>query len=372
MRLSSLRASCFAIIALMACAGFLAADNGPQHQAKQTPPIQLGTSGGNIMDISARYCCSGTLGALVSWGGGTYILSNNHVLGRSDQAKGDEDISQPGLVDVNCNSANANIVAHFTKAIELRTANVDAAIAAAGTGMVKPDGSILDIGVPANTIVAAAVGMAVAKSGRTTGLTCSSIKAVNTNVNVQYETGCGTGSTFIVSYRNQVMIQDRKFSAGGDSGSLIVKSSTAQPAALLFAGSSTTTIGNPIGDVVTAFGGPGGFSFVGSSQHAVTCPAGGKPPKKSAPAASDIERARNAKERHAGQLMADPAVQGVGVGAAEDNDSEAVVVIYVEIGRPHPLIPTHLDGVRTEIISTGRFRAYGWNEALAPGACSSK
>ncbi len=215
--------------------------------------------------------------------------------------------------------------------------------------------------------------MAVAKSGRTTGLTCAAVKSIATDVNVQYQRGCGVGDTFIISYQDQVLIQDRSFSAAGDSGSLIVSSDTAQPVALLFAGSSTTTIGNPVSDVIDAFGGSGGFSFVGGTTHTVACPTRGKP-GRGAPSASDVERARNAKQRNAPALMADPAVQGVGVGVgvADDNDSEAVLVIYVEIGRAHLPIPTHLNGVRTEIVRTDRFVAYGWNEATGAGACTVK
>lgn len=369
------RACAFILVALIGlrAGGAPPANKTQGHTQKQNPPIQLGTSGGSIMDYSAMYCCSGTLGALVSKGGGTYILSNNHVLARTGLAAPDEDISQPGLVDVGCQltSKNSNIVADFSEAIVLGTKNVDAALAMIRAGKVDTAGRILDIGIPASTPTDPGVGMAVAKSGRTTGLTCASIKSILTDVNVQYQRGCGVGDKFIIGYQDQVLIQDRSFSAGGDSGSLIVSSDTAQPVALLFAGSSTTTIGNPVSDVINAFGGPTGFSFVGGTTHPVTCPSPGKP-GKTTPPASDIERARNVKERHARALMADPAVQGLGVGIADDNDSEVVLVIYVETGRAHLPIPTHLDGVRTEIIRTDRFVAYGWNEPTGAGACTVK
>src|SRR5256885_9855843 len=68
----------------------------------QTRNTHFGVSGGNINDISRRFCCSGTLGSLVSNGTTQYILSNNHVLARTDQAAAGEDISQPGLIDNNC------------------------------------------------------------------------------------------------------------------------------------------------------------------------------------------------------------------------------------------------------------------------------
>src|SRR5215813_2703867 len=80
----------------------LFADGGANHQVRN---VNFGVSGGNVNDISRRFCCSGTLGALVSAGQTQYVLSNNHVLAREDQAAPGENISQPGLVDTNCQPA---------------------------------------------------------------------------------------------------------------------------------------------------------------------------------------------------------------------------------------------------------------------------
>ena len=49
---------------------------GVSHTAKQTIPIQLGTSGGWRNDLANGYCCGGTLGALVRINGELHILSN--------------------------------------------------------------------------------------------------------------------------------------------------------------------------------------------------------------------------------------------------------------------------------------------------------
>src|SRR5678815_1754199 len=46
---------------------------GTSHTAKQTPPIQLGCSGGPTLDLANGYCCGGTLGSLVTKGGSQYI-----------------------------------------------------------------------------------------------------------------------------------------------------------------------------------------------------------------------------------------------------------------------------------------------------------
>ncbi len=345
------------------------------NQVKQNPPVQLGTSGGNVHDASNAFCCSGTLGSLVTKGGVDYILSNNHILADSDTATVGDAISQPGLVDVGCNASATQTVANFSQAIQLGTANVDAAIAQIVPGEVDTSGAILEIGNPASTMAtidSSTLKRLVAKSGRTTGLTCARIASVSTNVLVQYQRGCGKGKKFTLFYLNQVLVTGSSFSAGGDSGSLIVTADTVQPIALLFAGSSTSTIGNPISDVTSALG----VSFVGppSTTPTFTCPAAaGVAPRHGGPRSTvspdGFARALAAKERHADRLMLDGAVIGVGVGASSENPSEAVVVIYLEEGRAHSPLPAELDGVRTEVVRTDAFRAFGWNEP-AQSSCS--
>jgi hypothetical protein len=341
------------------------------NQVKQTPPVKLGTSGGNVHDASRSFCCSGTLGSLVTKARVQYILSNNHIIADSDTATVGDDISQPGLVDVGCDASVAQTVATFSEAIPLGTRNVDAAIAQVVAGEVDETGAILEIGNPARTIAPddnTALGRGVAKSGRTTGLTCANINSVSTNVKVQYQRGCGKGKKFTVSYANQVLISGSSFSAGGDSGSLIVTSDTVEPIALLFAGSSTTTIGNRISDITSALG----VSFVGptSTSPTFTCPAAVPGPTKhgrrAAVSQASFSRALAAKERHADRLMLDEAVLGVGVGVSSEDPSEAAVIIYLEEGRSHAPLPSELDGVRSEVVRTDAFRAFGWNEPLQP------
>jgi hypothetical protein len=353
--------------ALLVSVGLVLAQTGP-NQVKQALPISLGTSGGNVHDITRRFCCSGTLGAVVEDTSHTqFILSNNHILADTDTATPGDDISQPGLVDVGCvpTAANSNTVAHFSVTKPLGTANIDAALAQVVPGAVSTTGNILEVGVPSSTEATPAVGDAVAKSGRTTGLTCATIGSVSTNVLVQYQRKCGQGRKFVIPYRNQVVVNGSAFSAAGDSGSLIVTQAAARPVALLFAGSSTTTVGNPISDVTNAFG----VTFVGGADHAVACTAAaaaGAPAAARGPLVGSMGRALLAKEAHADRLMQDAAVIGVGVGADPADSSEAVVVIYVEQGRPHGPIPAELDGVRTFVVQTDAFRAFGWNEQPRP------
>jgi hypothetical protein len=88
------------------------------------------------------------------------------------------------------------------------------------------------------------------KYGRTTGLTKGRIDAINAIVNIGYDSG-------VARFVNQIIIKPGLFSAGGDSGSLIVAQSgtdARKPVGLLFAGSSVITIANPIGPVLGRFG----------------------------------------------------------------------------------------------------------------------
>jgi hypothetical protein len=111
--------------------------------------MHFGVSGGNVKDISSLFCCSGTLGSLLHAGTTQYILSNNHVLARQDQAVPGEDISQPGLVDSNCRPAT--IVADFTRAVKLGN-NVDCAIAQLRPGTMDSTGDIQGIGTISSVI----------------------------------------------------------------------------------------------------------------------------------------------------------------------------------------------------------------------------
>lgn len=374
-RVSRFRFSVPAVVlaALLMMLPLVQADSGAQHQVLQTPPIALGTSGGNVNDISRAFCCSGTLGALVSSGSTDYILSNNHVLADSDTGHSGDPISQSGLIDVNCDASQAQTVAYLSSWVSLTSgANVDAAIAQVRPNYVDTSGAILDIGVPSSTeapVDSSAIDLGVAKSGRTTGLTCSNITSINTDVRVQYQQGCNSGKKFWVNYTDQIVVGGSGFSAGGDSGSLIVTSDSTEPIGLLFAGSSTETIANRISDVTSALN----VSVVGGQDHAVTgCSTNGGGHGNGhhghgKPTQASFGQAMAAKRAYAHGLMADPTVLGVGVGASLMNPSQAVVVVYVERGRSHGPIPPQLNGVPIRIVRTGIFRAYGWNETSHRG-----
>lgn len=231
---------------------------GVDRTSRFTRPVPIGVSTGHP-DITA-----GTIGARLTDGvGNVYALSNNHVY--ADVNKGllpdsstyfDGDaVIQPGDADDGTSPADdiGNLVAFefidFTTGVANR---IDAAIASTTVndlGNSTPLGE--GYGTPSSTIIDAFVGQNVTKYGRTTGSTDGKVDAINASVNVNY--GEGNGVAF---FTGQVVIKGKKgvaFSAGGDSGSLIVSNDGSYPVALLFAGSTTTTIGSPIDEVLGAF-----------------------------------------------------------------------------------------------------------------------
>jgi len=351
------------------------------NEAAQSLPIILGTTGGNAKDSSTNgntiTCCGGTLGSLVQRNGAFYILSNNHVLARSDSAAIGDNIIQPGLPDSNCNPNSATVVAHLSQFVRLETAgtNVDAAIAQINLGAVDTNGTIFSLGstAPGNVPtpgsphqgpgVPATIGLSVAKSGRTTGLTCSTVGAVGVSTKVQYQTGCGTGTTFSVTYQNQVSVSGGTFSGQGDSGSLIVSQGTADPVALLYAGSDTDTVGNPVQDVLAAMADSSGNKpvFVGSpSTHQViacTLPgfsaATATAQSGMALQAQSLAPAVAARDLHANELLANPFVRAVGVGSSVDHPGEPAVILVVDSTKPQTELPAALEGVRTRIVRGG-------------------
>jgi hypothetical protein len=238
---------------------------GTSHTALQTPPIQLGTSGGWSKDLANGFCCGGTLGSLVQIGGTQYILSNYHVFesdivagGNNTTAMTGDPIIQPGLIDVNCNVNGAQTVATLEKRSSLPGSNVDCSIGKVVAGKVSITGSILEIGTISKTTVGASIGQAVKKSGRTTGLSRNSIVGLNATISVAYDNECAGGAAFTKTFTGQIVVGNKgsKFLNSGDSGSLMVEDVASNPRAigLLYAGSSSDAIANPIGQVLSFLG----------------------------------------------------------------------------------------------------------------------
>jgi hypothetical protein len=243
---------------------------GGSGQAPQAAPVKMGTSGGWRYDLANGYCCGGTVGALIQKGGSKYILSNYHVLyadivngGNSRVASAGDPVIQPGMIDVNCNaggSLNIGTLVSNGGSLPMGGNAVDAGIALVTPGMVDETGAILNVGTLSASTLNASVSLAVKKMGRTTGLTRSTVSAINGAFSITYENECAGGTSFTQSYTNQIVIANGrcKFQNGGDSGSLLVEDVTTNPRAvgLCFAGSvqcggSAIAIANPINAVLS-------------------------------------------------------------------------------------------------------------------------
>lgn len=350
---------------------FIRRDN----QFPQAAPIKLGTSGGNASDLLMRGgniggCCSGTLGSLLSRGAKFYILSNNHVLDKSDSGSPGDPIVQPGLGDVNCQVQNTATVAHVSQAVPLHgsPSSVDAAIAEIVPGEVDTNGTILDLAAPnqpaapsstlADPQTALAAKGSVAKVGRSSGLTCGSIESIAADILVHYETSCGSTDSFQVTYTNQIVISGALFSEPGDSGSLVVTADTARPLGLLYAGDGTSTALNPIQDVLSALKDPSTGEVpkvVGGADHAVGCPASGQAIVTNAQAltsqlnASVLQRAQLVKSQYEPQLMQNSVVSAVSVGVSADDPGQPAIVVHVK-ALPQSPVPHQVGGVRTKVV----------------------
>jgi hypothetical protein len=218
---------------------------GPMPPLWCTRPVPIGVSTGHPA-ITA-----GTIGCRVKDAlGNVYALSNNHVYANENKAAIDDNVLQPGSYDGGLNPRDAiGTLYDFQPIVFSRRANntIDAAIALCSKetlGNSTPTGSY---GKPSSATLTATTGLAVQKHGRTTLLTTGNVYAVNATVNVGY-------SSATARFVNQIMITPGTFSAGGDSGSLIVTQEGKNPVGLLFAGSSSVTIANPINAVLERFG----------------------------------------------------------------------------------------------------------------------
>ncbi len=363
------------------------------HQGQLATQMPLGSSGGNNNDFDARGntiadCCSGTLGALVQDNAGKqYLLSNNHVLARSDHGTVGDAIVQPGLIDNNCtpsgDGAGTVPVGALSTWLPLKSpqTNADAALAQVASHTVDATGSILELGVrqPDGTLAAAPPGvsstagkgelpslqMRVAKSGRTTGLTCASVSATNLDVSVDYYRDCAETRPYLTKiFTNQLALSGDRFSDAGDSGALVVDTQNAEPVGLFFAGGTDASgvgqgVANPATDVLTELGAQSGgatsYSFVGTSDHAVSCLSYGDSTVSSAQAVSldEAEIARAQQALSAARLLISPTagILGVSMGKSSDHPGEAAVIVYVE-ENSGAAIPATLDGVRTLVIPT--------------------
>ncbi len=374
--------------------------NPAAHQAREAVPVALGSSSGSNVDYDANLgqltdCCGGTLGALLQDASGNqYVLSNNHVFARSDQALGGETIIQPGLIDNGCTpygvGPGTTPVATLTgyPALSSPATNVDAAIARVTPGLVDPRGSILELGAKqADGTLAAAppgisstggkgeaatLGMMVAKSGRTTGLTCAAVSAIDVDVRVDYFTDCAeTTHAMSKTFTNQIAIAGTGFTDAGDSGALVVDSATAEPVGLFFAGGTDGNgvehaIAGPVSDVLADLAAqvpvantPTSYSFVGGADHPVSCLSydtdkhseDANDASASFAALPRAERERVEAALAQAQLLVTPGsgIARVGPAVSKDHAGQGAIAFYLEANAP-AAIPAMISGVVTAVL----------------------
>jgi hypothetical protein len=353
----------------------------------QTAPVKLGTSGSNANNTSPAACCVGTLGALMNRSGTLFVLSTQHVLTNGGTGTVGDAINQPGPAACFASpNVAANFSAGFVRPLSGTSGqaadNVDAGLAQVAAGQVDTTGSILDLGLagansiaaapPSSTTAVESVGLNVAKSGRTTGLTCSTVSSILTTVTVDYDSTCGGPVGFSSTFINQIIINNSGggFAAPGDSGALIVTTDQARPVGLLFAGTSNTAVANPIRDVISAFtiqGKPALIpGIVGGADHGVSCvptatvPSGNPngafsttvprlSPIVAGLSAAEQQRVDDVRLANTLLLIRDPMIRSVVVAASEDSPGEGALEIHVS-GSTQTPIAAMIGGVRTRVV----------------------
>jgi hypothetical protein len=248
-------------------------------------------------------------------------------------------------------------------------------------GSVDPSGSIVEFGSrQADGTLSAAppgvsstagkgetstLGLVVAKSGRTTGLTCGSVSALDLDINVDYFQDCAETKPYLTkTFTHQLAISGNQFSDAGDSGSLVVDTSNAEPVGLFFAGGIDASgvsqgVASSASDVLhelgTQSGGTSSYAFVGAADHPVSCLSYGDRTITAAQSRdlSDAEIARTQSALGQARLLVNPTagVLGVSAGKSSDRPGEGAILVYVDEGATGT-VPAVVDGVRTVVIAT--------------------
>ncbi len=245
--------------------------------------------------IGHKDITAGTFGALVKSEGMPFLLSNNHIFANCNRGVKGDAILQPGnydggqvpndiiatlekfikiemINDVQCPITNgiqkclslpAGLIAwilntlaklfkkhtRFSMPVETTRAITNTVDCALAKPVYAEDirDFIFDIGSPVGSLMSE-LGLEVQKSGRTTGITKGKITLVDAMANVNM------GNNEIAVFTDQFEVTgDEPFSAGGDSGSLVLDMEK-HAVGLLFAGSDTKTYCNEIQNVISALG----------------------------------------------------------------------------------------------------------------------
>jgi hypothetical protein len=217
---------------------------GEENRRRHSPLLGGISAGGFVRGV---FETTGTLGVLVfdlRLGEGV-ILSNWHVLcGRLGCATGDP-VVQPGAGPGGDGGDEDDVVARLERAA--LTSRVDAAIA-----RLTGERFLLQVNLELGPVVEAgraALGMAVRKAGRTTGMTAGTVTDINATVSVGgYPTGVRTFVGQIVVQREGGGVLSRP----GDSGSVFLDDANRVVALLFAGGPDSMAIANPIEAVMEA------------------------------------------------------------------------------------------------------------------------
>jgi hypothetical protein len=212
-------------------------------------PFSMGSSIGHFRQMA------GTAGMLARAkgpdDGRRFVVSNNHVLANENSLPKGSPIFQAGLLDWDASDDGppTDPVAELSKFIRLKKTGSNAAdCAMAELRNVSPAlPSILSIGaLSSRDPVAATEGLAVLKSGRTTGVTAGTVFDADFDVEIDY---ARLGS---LVFEDQILIRGTggAFSAVGDSGALVVTAKDPAPVGLLFAVAAKGSAASHIGQVL--------------------------------------------------------------------------------------------------------------------------
>ncbi len=212
-------------------------------------PVPIGVSTGH------QALTAGTIGCRVKDTlGNVYALSNNHIYANQNQAGIGDAVLQPGTYDGGASPADIVGTLFDYEPIVFSTSAsnmIDAAIALTTPQLLGNATASDGYGRPKSRTATVSLGAKVMKYGRTTGQTSGMVKGINVIVNVQYDAGN------VARFVDQILIGGGSFSAGGDSGSLVVLSAKGandrRPVGLLFAGGNHFAIANPIEAALTRF-----------------------------------------------------------------------------------------------------------------------
>lgn len=198
------------------------------------------------------------------------------------------------------------------------------------------DNNIIGIG-RVKGVTAPELHQGVQKSGRSTGVTRGRVTVIGTTVNV------GVGSGRVIRLTDQIVTT--KMADPGDSGSLLLDGAN-RAVGLLFAGSSSLTLYNPINEVLAAL-------QIRLSQNSRD---------DGSPLTSQHDSLISMVRTKAADILQLPNVVGVGVGkkiVADVDTGLYCLTVLVERKKSREqlneeeIIPKELDGIPTDVVESG-------------------